>query len=171
VPVPGPAEPAAGAAERLGARQAALVRALVAGGAVPAGFDPERVAATVAALARKRAREVARQWPALAYQLGEDFGGRFGAYAAANPRPRGGALADGLAFARTLERVGQLAGEARAERLIAQARLARGPFAGAVLVGRGGSFRRLVAVVRAPLLGERWLQVPLARPGRQRPPH
>jgi hypothetical protein len=170
VPVPGPAEPAGGAADGLGARQAALLRALVAGGAVPAGFDPERVAATAAALARKRAREVARQWPALAYQLGEDFGSRFGAYAAANPRPAGGALADGLAFARTLQRAGMLPGEARAERLMAQARLARGAFAGAVVAGRGGS-RRLVAVVRAPLLGERWLHVPLARPGHKRPPH
>jgi hypothetical protein len=171
VRTPEPAEPTGGAAEQLGAQQAALVRALVAGAAVPAGFDPERVAATATALARKRAREVARQWPALAYQLGEDFGSRFGAYAAANPRPAGGALADGLAFARTLARAGQLAGEARAERLIAQARLARGAFAGAILVGGGGSFRRLVAVVRAPLLGERWVHVPLARPGRQRPPH
>jgi hypothetical protein len=165
--VPGPADP--GAAGRLGARQAALVRALVAGGAVPDGFDPERVAATAAALARKRAREVARAWPALAYQLGGEFTGRFVAYAAANPRPAGGALADGLAFARTLQRAGLLAGEARAERLIAQARLARLAFAGAVLAGRGGS-RRLVAVVRAPLLGERWLQVPLSRPGHHRPP-
>jgi hypothetical protein len=168
--MPGPAEPAGGAAGRLGAQQAALVRALVAGGAVPAGFDPERVAATTAALVRKRAREVAKQWPALAYQLGAKFGSRFGAYAAANPRPNGGALADGLAFARTLEQAEKLAGEARVERLIAQARLARLAFAGAVLVGGGGA-SRLVAVVRAPLLGERWLHVPLPRPGRQRPPH
>ena len=46
--------------ERLAAEQAALVRALVDGGPVPGGFDPDRVRATSAALAGKRAREVAR---------------------------------------------------------------------------------------------------------------
>jgi hypothetical protein len=54
-PVGGPS-----AQERLAAEHAALVRALVGGGPVPGGFDPGRVAATAEALARKRAREVAR---------------------------------------------------------------------------------------------------------------
>ena len=91
--------------ERLAAEQAALVRALVDGGPVPAGFDPDRVQATAAALARKRAREVARAWPALAAELGDDFTARFLADAARRPPPaRGGALADGLAFAGALAR-------------------------------------------------------------------
>ena len=96
-------------AERLAAEQAALVRALVDGGPVPGGFDPDRVRATSAALAGKRAREVARAWPVLAAELGEDFTGRFLAFAAGRPPPaRGGALADGLAFARALARQGRL---------------------------------------------------------------
>ena len=63
--------------ERLADEQAALVRALVGGGPVPGGFDPGRVAATSAALARKRAREVTRAWPVLAADLGEGFSDRF----------------------------------------------------------------------------------------------
>ena len=55
--------------ERLADEQAALVRALVGGGPVPGGFDAGRVAATSAALVRKRAREVARAWPVLAAEL------------------------------------------------------------------------------------------------------
>jgi hypothetical protein len=77
--------------ERLAAEQAALVRALVGGGPVPGGFDPERVRATSAALARKRAREVARAWPVLAAELGDDFTGRFLAFAAGRPRRPEGA--------------------------------------------------------------------------------
>ncbi|MET0832681.1 MAG: hypothetical protein ABWZ62_01795, partial [Actinomycetota bacterium] len=73
--------------ERLAGQQADLVRALVGGGPVPGGFDPERVRATSAALARKRAREVARAWPVLAAELGEAFTGRFLAYAAGRPPP------------------------------------------------------------------------------------
>ena len=75
------------ARDRLAAGQAALVRALVGGGPVPGGFDPGRVRATSTALARKRAREVARAWPALAAELGEDFTGEFLAYAAGRPPP------------------------------------------------------------------------------------
>ena len=102
--------------ERLAAEQAALVRALVDGGPVPAGFDPDRVQATAAALARKRAREVARAWPALAAELGDDFTARFLADAARRPPPaRGGALADGLAFAGALARTRRLSGNARVE--------------------------------------------------------
>jgi hypothetical protein len=77
--------------ERLDAEQAALVRALVDGGPVPAGFDPDRVAATATALARKRAGEVARAWPVLAAELGDDFTARFRAAPAPGgdrPRPR-----------------------------------------------------------------------------------
>jgi hypothetical protein len=110
--------------ERLAAEQAALVRALVDGGPVPAGFDPDRVRATAAALARKRAHEVARAWPALAAELGDDFTARFLADAARRPPPaRGGALADGLAFAGALARTRRLSGNARVEVMLAAARL------------------------------------------------
>lgn len=156
----GPADPSGQAVDRLATQQAALVRALVAGGPVPAGFAPARITATAAALARKRAREVAKAWPVLAHQLGGGFTDRFLAYAAANPRQGEGVLADGLAFARALERAGELSGEARVERLMAQARLAHRVFAGAVVAGNLSS-PQLVVVVRAPLLGLRWLGLPL----------
>jgi hypothetical protein len=144
--------------ERLAAEQAALVRALVDGGPVPGGFDPERVRATAAALARKRAREVAREWPALAAELGEDFTGRFLAEAARRPPPpRGGALADGLAFADALARQGRLPSNARVERMLAAAHLSTRP----VRLAMTAAGRRLVVTVRAPGLGERWLSLPL----------
>jgi hypothetical protein len=77
----------AGLAERLAAEQAALVRALVGGGPAPGGFDPERVRATAAALARKRAGEVARAWPGLAAELGPAFTERLLARARLSTRP------------------------------------------------------------------------------------
>jgi hypothetical protein len=150
-----------GERERLAAGQAALVRALVSGGPVPGGFDPDRVRATSTALARKRAREVARAWPVLAAELGEDFTGRFLAYAAGRPPPaRGSALADGLAFADALARRGRLPGNARVERLLAAAHLSPGPARLAATLA--GPPRRLVIVVRAPGLGDRCLSLPLA---------
>jgi len=156
-PGPGAAHPRR---ERLAAGQAALVRALVGGGPVPGGFDPDRVRATAAALARKRAREVARAWPVLAAELGDDFPGRFLAFAAGRPPPdRGGALADGLAFARALARQGRLPGDARVEALVAAAHLSRSPARLAATLA--GPPRRLVVVVRAPGLGDRCLSLPL----------
>ena len=147
--------------ERLAAEQAALVRALVGGGPVPGGFDPERVRATSTALARKRAREVARAWPVLAAELGQAFTGRFLAYAAGRPPPvRGGALADGLAFADALAGRGRLPGNARVERLLAAAHLSPSPARLAATLA--GPPRRLVIVVRAPGLGDRCLSLPLA---------
>jgi hypothetical protein len=150
-----------GGRERLAAEQAALVRSLVAGGPVPDGFDPDRVRATAAALARKRAREVARVWPALAADLGDSFTDRFVAYAAGRPSPTpGGALADGLAFARDLARRGRLSGDARVEAMVAAARLSRRRVhLAATLAGRPP---RLVVLARAPGLGERGLAIPFS---------
>jgi hypothetical protein len=146
--------------ERLAAEQAALVRALVDGGPVPAGFAPDRVRATAAALARKRAREVARAWPALAAELGDDFTARFLADAALRPPPaKGGALADGLAFAGALARTRRLSGNARVEAMLAAARLSTRPARLAATVA--GPPRRLVVTVRLPGLGDHWLSVPL----------
>jgi hypothetical protein len=151
-----------GGRERLAADQAALVRALVAGGPVPEGFDPDRVRATADALARKRAREVARAWPALAAALGGEFTGRFLAFAAGRPPPAtGGALADGLAFARALARRGRLPGDARVEAMLAAARLSTPPVRLAATIA--GPPARLVVLARAPGLGQRGLSVPLGR--------
>ena len=148
------------ARDRLAAGQAALVRALVGGGPVPGGFDPGRVRATSTALARKRAREVARAWPALAAELGQEFSGRFLAFAATRPPPaRGGALADGLAFARALAGQGRLPGNARVEALLAAARLSPSPARLAATLA--GPPRRLVVTVRLPGLGDRCRSRPL----------
>jgi len=79
-------------------RQAELLAALVCGGEPPAGFDPDRLRATASALLRKRAGEVAAQWPALAASYGPQWMTAFGAWASG--RPPGGALRDGWDFAR-----------------------------------------------------------------------
>ncbi|MEU8609172.1 hypothetical protein AB0C29_14320, partial [Actinoplanes sp. NPDC048791] len=54
----------------LAERQAELVAALTGGAAVPPGFDARLVEAARVALLRKRAGEVARQWPDLVHALG-----------------------------------------------------------------------------------------------------
>ena len=81
----------------LARRQAEVVRCLVAGGPVPAGFDPGRLEATRKALLRKRAREVGRAWPRLAASYGENWQETFTAWADGKP-PLGSQL-DGYDFA------------------------------------------------------------------------
>jgi len=158
--------------ERLAAEQAALVRALVAAGPVPDGFDPGRVRATSAALARKRAREVARAWPALALGLGDRFEARLEAWAGGSAPPPGGALADGLAFARARARRGGLSADARVERALVEARwrLRHGrlvPRRGLTVRAAVGEVpHRLVVVAHIPVLGERRWSLPLT--GRER---
>jgi hypothetical protein len=82
----------------LAARQQALVAALVAGGELPAGFDPAALLATRTALRRKRAGDVARAWPLLAAAYGDAWPATFAAWAA--DRPPNGSLRDGWDFAR-----------------------------------------------------------------------
>jgi hypothetical protein len=103
------------------------------------------LAARRRALARERAREVARAWPGLAAELGPDFTERF--------------LADGLAFADALAREGRLPDSARVERMAARAHLSTRAVRLAATMA--GPRRRLVVTVRAPGLGERWLSLPL----------
>ncbi len=81
----------------LAAQQAALVRALVAGGPVPDGFDPADLATTERALLRKRAQEVARRFPMLAYECGDNYQDLYCAWA--KDRPKISTLADARAFA------------------------------------------------------------------------
>ncbi|GAB1646165.1 hypothetical protein [Krasilnikovia sp. MM14-A1259] len=101
----------------LAERQAELVAALTGGVAVPAGFDARLVEAARVALLRKRAGEVARQWPLLAAALGERWPHEFARWAAA--RPTQGSLRDGWDLARELVEQGALpaaAGEELATR-------------------------------------------------------
>jgi hypothetical protein len=79
----------------LAARQAALVRAMVAGEPLPEGFDARLVGMSARALLRKRAGEVLRAWPQLA---GETWSEDFCAWAAT--RPTEGSWRDGWSFAR-----------------------------------------------------------------------
>jgi hypothetical protein len=83
--------------------QADLVRALVAGGPAPAGFDAAAVEAAARSLIGKRRREAARAWPAVSACLGEEYGAFFDAHARRTPPPlEGGPLADGRAFVRSI---------------------------------------------------------------------
>src|SRR5437870_4415565 len=99
---------------KLAELQAELLHNLAGKAALPVGFDATRLQATAESLARKRARAVARAWPALADALGEEFGIRFAPFATATGLPAvGGPLADGRAFAQTLAAAGDLPDSAR----------------------------------------------------------
>ena len=107
VPAPAPVGPS------LADRQLALVEALTAGRPVPEGFDGFRFEAARLALLRKRAGEVARQWPMLAAGFGDRWKHEFATWAAA--RPTQGSLRDGWDLARELTRRGALPRMAAAE--------------------------------------------------------
>ncbi|WP_199443909.1 hypothetical protein [Umezawaea beigongshangensis] len=95
--------------ERLAAAQAGLLRALLAGGDVPEGFDPQRIAVEARALLAKRRGIVAMLRPDVADELGERFRPLFDAYATAHPREAGSrARQDAAAFAEWAEERGEL---------------------------------------------------------------
>jgi len=161
-------------------RQARLLCSLISGEDFPAGFAADKAAAASLSLRRKRGRAVRLAWPALAHALGEDFEPRFDIFARAVAAPPvGGALADGLAFARGLP-AGSLSERARVELLLARARLAprhgdghrrrRGVFLAGLVLQEP---RRLLAVARLPLVGVREVVVglPSGRSGVRGEPH
>jgi hypothetical protein len=143
------------AARSLADRQAELVAALTRGTPVPSGFDAGKVDAARIALLRKRAGEVARQWPMLAAGLGARWKASFAAWAA--ERPTQGSLRDGWDFARDLRSTGELPAIAGAELAEREARWSydgsaaprtrRGPAlrsaAGAIAVQVAGRVRTL----------------------------
>lgn len=71
--------------QNLAASQQELVRALVAGGAPPYGFDEGRVRAQAHALLLKRRRGIERAVPEVVSALGESFAAKFTEWAGANP--------------------------------------------------------------------------------------
>lgn len=73
--------------DELAARQQALVRALLAGAPVPAGFDEHRVGVEAAALRSKRRSIAATLRPDLADSLGDRFRPLFDAWALDHPKP------------------------------------------------------------------------------------
>jgi hypothetical protein len=131
----------------LAVQQEALVRALAGQGPHPAGFDPAQIDATAESLLKKRARTVARVWPALVRALGDTYAAQFADYARATPLPGDGTpLADGHAFAQVLSRRGDLSEDARWELLSMQLQY-RFPATGPV--------RR-----RGPVVKMMWLRAP-----------
>jgi hypothetical protein len=90
----------------LAGRQAGLVAALTSGSPVPEGFDARRVQVARVALLRKRAGEVAKQWPLLAAGSGPGWTKAFATWAAT--RPAEGSLRDGWDYARELAGRGEL---------------------------------------------------------------
>jgi len=153
---------------QLGLHQQQLVRALILGGPVPAGFDASRVEVTARQLVEKRWCRVGDLRPALHRSLGPTGSARFFSYASAFPLPAGGAEADALCFCQKAVPAGELSFEARIEHAAARARY-RSPGGG--LVPRHGPFvtrvacpvtRRSVLMVRMPILG----QFRLGRAGR-----
>lgn len=146
-----------------GERQTQLLCALVAGRDFPESFDAAKATDASRSLRRKRGRAVVKAWPALALALGPRFDERFDAFARSAAAPAlGGALADGLAFARTLD-ASELSDDARVELLFARARLVhragmprwrRSPFLGAITLHEP---RRVLVVVRVPPGGARSL--------------
>ena len=134
------------------ARQAQLLDALLRGDDPPPGFAAAQADAAGRSLRSKRGRLVAHAWPALALQLGDEFGARFDAFARTTDAPAaGGALQDGMTFARSLG-AHALGDDARVELLLARAALCRrGLFVRAIRLRRPR--RRLLVVARVPGLG------------------
>ena len=112
-------EPADGPVDaELAAAQEALVRAMAAGGPMPAGFDAGAVRAAAHGIRLKRAGDVARAWPALAESYGASWKRAFGDWAA--ERPTLGSFRDGWDFARA--RRAELDADAARELALAEAR-------------------------------------------------
>jgi hypothetical protein len=72
--------------DRLAAQQASLLRALLAGGPAPAGFDGDRLRVQADALLAKRSRVTWHLRPDLADELGDRFTALFAEYAAGHPK-------------------------------------------------------------------------------------
>jgi hypothetical protein len=152
---------------QLAARETELVQALH-GGPTPPGLDPEMVALARAGIVRKRARQVARAFPALARDLGPGYQDAFNAFADASPPQNGGALADGLALGNLVARERGLSDEAKVERMITIAGMTtrsgrmqrrRVPYIGAILTRQPPG---IVIVAHGPVVGTRVLSL---RPG------
>jgi hypothetical protein len=154
---------------RLAAQQAELVASLLGSAAPPPGFDEERLQAAAEALAIKRERSLAKAWPALAASLRDRFHPQFAAYAASHPLPPGGPKEDGFRFAKVLLSTGSLPDDGHRELLALSLRHSlrgdglRRRAAPALVAGVLRQSPCLVVGFRVPMLGERWLSIPLMR--------
>ncbi|QZS53013.1 hypothetical protein COO55_18765 [Rhodococcus opacus] len=98
----------------LAGRQAALVRALVAGGEPPEGFDRDAIDTASKALLRKRSGEVGAHLPHVRAALGDRFFALFADWAEGTPK--GSTHADAEAFTAHLESIGHLPEPSRRRR-------------------------------------------------------
>ena len=154
---------------RLADQQAELVRALVAKGPIPAGFDAKRIQACARSLVNKRRQALARAWPKLVKLLGERYVAHFTAYAGAHPLPgTGSPLADGRAFLDWLDQQGELTDALQVEAMAFDMHYIETPIG--VRSRHGFAFkttklrqdRARIIAVRIPWLGERWWRIPRA---------
>ncbi|MFD9666339.1 hypothetical protein ACFWAY_32770 [Rhodococcus sp. NPDC059968] len=98
----------------LAERQAALVRALVAAGELPEGFDRDAIDTASKALLRKRSGEVGGHLPHVSRALGDRFFALFAAWA--EGRPKVNTHADAEAFTAYLAAIGELPARSRRRR-------------------------------------------------------
>ncbi|MEU6727448.1 hypothetical protein ABZ917_27420 [Nonomuraea wenchangensis] len=101
-------EDLAAARARLAEAQGRVVRALVAAGDAPDGFDPARLRAQAESLVAKRRSVVARLRPDAAVAAGPDLAAEFAAYARARREPPPHYRADADDFAAWLRERGRL---------------------------------------------------------------
>lgn len=154
----------------LAAQQSSLVRALVADGPIPPGFDGDRVKTLARSLVNKRRQALARAWPRIARLLGNAYVEQFTTYARANPLPASGSpLEDGRHFLHWLDEKAPLPDSARMEAMAFDLRFYSTPLG---LRDRGGfgvkiakmrETPALVIALRLPWLRIRWLRIPLGR--------
>ncbi|MDY7088912.1 MAG: hypothetical protein SYR96_27885 [Actinomycetota bacterium] len=138
----------------LAEQQAALIGALTAGKPMPAGIDGVRFEAARVALLRKRAGEVARQWPLLAAGFGERWKREFAEWAAT--RPTQGSLRDGWDMARELAGRGSLPSVAAVE--LAEREAAwRYDGSSAPVSRRGPALRSTGGAVALQVAGRVWI--------------
>ncbi|SDM68085.1 hypothetical protein SAMN04488074_12542 [Lentzea albidocapillata subsp. violacea] len=103
------------ARERLAARQAELLNALLANGPAPTGFDEQRLGVERRALLSKRRGIVRMLGPEVADELGDRFRLLFDAYAAEYPRRAGSrAREDAAAFEEWCRACGELSEKRKA---------------------------------------------------------
>jgi hypothetical protein len=96
--------------DRLAEAQAELLRAVLAAGPPPAGFDPDRLRVEANALRSKRRRITAMLEPEACADVGDGFVRLFDEYASAHPRTIGTrARQDARAFVEWLWENGHLA--------------------------------------------------------------
>jgi len=155
------------ARQKLAATQAELVRALVARGPIPAGFDENRLRITARSLISKRRQALAQIWPTIVRGIGTPFVERFTTYAAEHPLPlSANTLADGRAFLAWLDGQQPLNDVLCIEAMSYDLRFVETPLGlrrrtgFAVKTAKLREAGQRVLAVRLPWLGERWWRFP-----------